>query len=52
MFEPFFTTKRGQGGSGLGMHIVYTIVQQLGGQVCAIDCTPGCHIQIRLPLAN
>ena len=52
MFEPFFTTKRGQGGSGLGMHIVYTIVQQLGGQVCAIDCVPGCHIQIRLPLAS
>ena len=37
MFEPFFTTKRGQGGSGLGMHIVHTIVQQLGGQVRAID---------------
>ncbi|MEG1055701.1 MAG: hypothetical protein RSF79_27080 [Janthinobacterium sp.] len=33
------------------MHIVYTIVQQLGGQVCAIDSSPGCHIHIRLPLA-
>jgi len=51
MFEPFFTTKRGQGGSGLGMHIVYTIVQQLGGQVRATDGAPGCHIHIRLPLA-
>src|SRR5471030_367743 len=50
MFEPFFTTKRGQGGSGLGMHIVYTIVQQLGGQVRATDGAPGCHIHIRLPL--
>ena len=51
MFEPFFTTKRGQGGSGLGMHIVHTIVQQLGGQVRAIEGQPGCHIHIRLPLA-
>ena len=51
MFEPFFTTKRGKGGSGLGMHIVHTIVQQLGGQVHAIDGANGCHIHIRLPLA-
>jgi signal transduction histidine kinase len=33
IFEPFFTTRRGQGGSGLGLHIVYTILHQLGGQI-------------------
>ena len=51
VFEPFFTTKRGQGGSGLGMHIVYTIVHQIGGHL-AIDSEveKGCCIRIRLPL--
>jgi signal transduction histidine kinase len=53
LFEPFFTTKRGQGGSGLGMHIVYTIVHQMGGQVALVPsrepAPAGCRIRIRLP---
>ena len=50
LFEPFFTTKRGQGGSGLGMHIVYTIVHQMGGEVAVSPGAPGCRIDIRLPV--
>jgi signal transduction histidine kinase len=41
IFDPFYTTKRGQGGSGLGLNIVYSLVtQRLNGR---IECrsTPG-----------
>jgi signal transduction histidine kinase len=40
-FEPFFTTMRGRGGTGLGLHIVYSVVtRQLGGQL-TLKTSPG-----------
>lgn len=50
-FDPFFTTRRDQGCTGLGLHIVYTIVTGgLGGRV-TLDSEPdgGTEIRIVLP---
>lgn len=38
VFEPFFTTKRAQGGSGLGLYLVYNLVtHKLGGSIELAD---------------
>ncbi len=41
VFEPFFTTKLGQGGSGLGLHIVHNIVTSILGGHIALHSAPG-----------
>ncbi len=51
IYEPFFTTKRGQGGSGLGLHIVYNLVHQLlkGSLTCTSCENEGTYFEITFP---
>lgn len=53
VFDPFFTTRLGQGGSGLGLSIVYNLVQDiLGGTISVSNgAEHGACFTLNLPLA-
>jgi signal transduction histidine kinase len=52
LFTPFFTTK-GQSGSGLGLHVVKSVVEEQRGQI-SVESAPerGSTFRLRLPLAG
>ncbi|WP_206483695.1 ATP-binding protein [Thalassotalea sp. G2M2-11] len=53
IFDPFVTTKRGQGGSGLGMNIVYNLVTaKLNGTIKSLDTDTGCSFQVKVPIVQ
>ena len=53
IFDPFVTTKRGQGGSGLGLNIVYNLVSsKLGGTIVCLDGDPGIIFKVVVPIAD
>jgi signal transduction histidine kinase len=49
-FDPFFTTRRDQGGTGLGLHIVHSIVTNCLGGRLHLDSVLGRGTTIRLIL--
>ncbi|MCV2350338.1 ATP-binding protein [Paucibacter sp. Y2R2-4] len=50
VFEPFFTTKLGQGGSGLGMSIVYNLVTGVLAGSISLSSAVGNGTRLRLTL--
>ena len=52
VFDPFFTTRLGQGGSGLGLHIVYNLVTTGLGGVISLQSVAGqgTEFKIVMPL--
>ena len=50
IFEPFFTTRLGQGGSGLGLYIVYNLVTGVLGGTIEVDSAPGQGARFTLTL--
>lgn len=54
IFDPFVTTKLGQGGSGLGMHLVYNLVTQaLNGSITlSSDAGNGVEFVIVFPVQS
>lgn len=54
IFEPFFTTKIGEGGSGLGLNIIFNIVVNLLGGKISVVSTLGKNtcFTLELPLVS
>jgi len=50
IFDPFFTTRRGEGGTGLGLHIVFNLVSRLLNGTIDCETQPGSGTRFRVSL--
>ena len=49
LFEPFFTTKKASEGTGLGLYVCHTVVEQHGGSI-DVESSPGSGAQFTVTL--
>jgi len=53
IFDPFFTTNRKSGNSGLGMNIVYSLVNRMSGKIsCKSGEGKGVYFKIEIPISE
>ncbi|MEQ1769462.1 MAG: HAMP domain-containing sensor histidine kinase [Devosia sp.] len=52
VFEPFFTTRREQGGTGMGLQIVRSMLAAHGGSIRLVDTEQGASFELLIPLAT
>jgi C4-dicarboxylate-specific signal transduction histidine kinase len=51
IFDPFVTTKRGQGGTGLGLNIVFNLVDvKLKGTINLLESEQGVSFEVKVPI--
>ena len=46
VFDPFFTTRRDEGGTGMGLAIVRTMLQAVGGEITLMPATTGTALRV------
>jgi len=51
IFTPFFTTKRENGGTGLGLRIVQTMIESHSGKIALVETPKGTLFTLQFPLA-
>lgn len=52
IFQPFFSTRREQGGTGMGLDIVRTMLGAYGGTIKLNDSIGGTEFEVALPIAH